>query len=83
MAENMATPREDFPILSIFLARDKRAPVAALYRFARHGDDLADDPTRDAAARRADGAAALNYPACNASPMSTIYARSVAATRAC
>lgn len=54
MAENMATPREDFPILSIFLARDKRAPVAALYRFARHGDDLADDPTRDAAARRAD-----------------------------
>ena len=54
MAESMATPREDFPILSIFLARDKRAPVAALYRFARYGDDLADNPDRDAAARRAD-----------------------------
>lgn len=46
MAENLRIPREDFPVLSIFLDRPARAPVLAFYQFARTVDDIADDPTK-------------------------------------
>lgn len=34
---------ENFPVASLILPRPLRAPVAAIYRFARHADDLADE----------------------------------------
>ena len=54
MAENARIPREDFPVLSIFLDRRARAPVQALYKFARAGDDIADDPLKTADQRQND-----------------------------
>lgn len=33
---------ENFPVASLLLARDRRAPVLAFYRFARAADDVAD-----------------------------------------
>lgn len=44
---------EDFPIASLFLPADKRQAVMALYRFARTGDDIADDPGRPIAEKLA------------------------------
>lgn len=34
---------ENFPVASLLLPRDLRAPVAAIYRFARSADDIADE----------------------------------------
>ena len=42
------TPKaENFPVLSRHLPAGSRAPVLAFYRFARHADDIADDPEID------------------------------------
>jgi phytoene synthase len=35
---------ENFPVASYFVPRDKRDALAAIYAFARHADDLADEP---------------------------------------
>jgi squalene synthase HpnC len=42
---------ENFPVASLILPRPLRAPVAAIYRFARHADDLADEGDLPAAQR--------------------------------
>ncbi len=39
-------PHENFPVLSVAVARRHRAAFAAVYTFCRISDDLADDPTR-------------------------------------
>ena len=39
---------ENFPVASILLKKQQRAPVMAFYRFARAADDIADHPTADA-----------------------------------
>jgi hydroxysqualene synthase len=44
---------ENFPVASWLLPRALRDPVAAIYAFARHADDLADEGTLDAAERTA------------------------------
>lgn len=36
---------ENFPVASLLLPRELRAPVAAIYRFARSADDIADEGT--------------------------------------
>lgn len=39
------TPKdENFPVASPLLPTESRTPVLAFYRFARHADDIADDP---------------------------------------
>lgn len=38
---------ENFPVASLLLSKDKRAAVMAFYRFARHADDVADNPDLD------------------------------------
>lgn len=44
-AEPTKTPRdENFPVASLLLSRDLRAPVLAFYRFVRQADDIADSP---------------------------------------
>ena len=35
---------ENFPVASLFLPKDKRLAVAAIYTFARVADDIADEP---------------------------------------
>ena len=35
---------ENFPVASLLLKREYRAPVMAFYRFARAADDVADNP---------------------------------------
>lgn len=40
---------ENFPVASILLRAEHRAPVMAFYRFARAADDVADHPTASAA----------------------------------
>lgn len=47
---------EDYPFGSLLLAPDMRPHVAAFYLFARHADDIADDPDmdRDVKLRRLD-----------------------------
>lgn len=44
---------ENFPVASRLLPRRLRDPVAAIYAFARHGDDLADEGTAAPAERLA------------------------------
>ena len=44
---------ENFPVASVLLKREHRAPVMAFYRFARAADDIADHPTADAATKLA------------------------------
>jgi squalene synthase HpnC len=44
---------ENFPVASLLLPGDLRAPVRAIYRFARTADDLADEGDVPAAARLA------------------------------
>jgi len=39
---------ENFPVASILLAPEHRAPIMAFYRFARAADDISDHPTADA-----------------------------------
>lgn len=38
------THYENFPVASLLLPRESRAPIAALYAFARTADDFADEP---------------------------------------
>ncbi len=42
---------ENFPVASLLLPRHLRAPVAAIYRFARSADDIADEGTATAEER--------------------------------
>jgi hydroxysqualene synthase len=42
---------ENFPVASRFLPEDRRAPIAAVYAFARIADDFADEPGCDDAER--------------------------------
>jgi squalene synthase HpnC len=42
---------ENFPVASLLLPSRLRAPVQAIYRFARHADDLADEGDATAATR--------------------------------
>ena len=44
---------ENFPVASLLLRRDQRAPVMAYYRFARAADDVVDNETADAATKLA------------------------------
>lgn len=44
---------ENFPVASWLLPRAMREPVAAIYAFARHADDLADEGEFGEAARLA------------------------------
>jgi len=44
---------ENFPVASLLLPAPLRAPVQAIYRFARHADDIADEGNDDDAARLA------------------------------
>ncbi|MEM8826863.1 MAG: squalene synthase HpnC, partial [Pseudomonadota bacterium] len=44
---------ENFPVASILLKRDYRAPILAFYRFARAADDVADNVAAPAAERLA------------------------------
>lgn len=48
---------ENFPVASLLLPAALRAPVQAIYRFARHADDLADEGDADAPTRLAQLAA--------------------------
>ena len=43
---------ENFPVASVLLKREYRAPIMAYYRFARAADDIADHPTASAAEKR-------------------------------
>jgi squalene synthase HpnC len=45
--------RENFPVGSWLVPAGKRPAVVAIYRFARHADDIADEGTAPAAARAA------------------------------
>lgn len=45
---------ENFPVASLLCPAPLRAPIAALYAFARTADDLADEGTASSAARLAD-----------------------------
>lgn len=40
--------QENFPVASLLLPWAYRGKIMALYRFARHADDIADDPSMDA-----------------------------------
>lgn len=51
------THYENFPVASLLCPPALRAPIAALYAFARHADDLADEGSASAASRLADLAA--------------------------
>ncbi|HWK36984.1 squalene synthase HpnC [Sphingomonas sp.] len=48
-ATNLASGKdhkaENFPVASVLLKREHRAPIMAFYRFARAADDIADHPT--------------------------------------
>ncbi|MGB0748896.1 MAG: squalene/phytoene synthase family protein [Magnetospiraceae bacterium] len=44
---------EDFPVASLLLPAAKRRHVMAFYRFARHADDIADDPALEIGAKLA------------------------------
>ena len=50
----MADHYENFPVGSLLMPRALRPAVRAIYRFARHGDDLADEGVAPAAQRLAD-----------------------------
>jgi squalene synthase HpnC len=45
MALNSTDHYENFPVASLLLPRPLRQPVAAIYRFARSADDIADEGT--------------------------------------
>ncbi|RMH52488.1 MAG: squalene synthase HpnC [Zetaproteobacteria bacterium] len=45
------THYENFPTASLFIRRPLRPAVAAIYAFARHADDIADDERRPASVR--------------------------------
>lgn len=49
---SVTTHYENFPVGSVLLPADQRPAVAALYRFARHADDVADEGDAPAGARR-------------------------------
>ncbi len=53
MALNSTDHYENFPVASLLLPRHLRQPVAAIYRFARSADDIADEGTAPAAQRLA------------------------------
>lgn len=82
-----ASHYENFPVASFVLPRHLRVPVLAIYRFARHADDLADEgdaaPTERLASLEAlerDLASALQgHPA--SSPMLAALATAVAVHR--
>jgi phytoene/squalene synthetase len=42
---------ENFPVASVFLPKHLRQPIAAIYRFARGADDIADEGDADDAER--------------------------------
>ena len=46
-----ATHYENFPVASRLLPKESRPHVAAIYAFARHADDLADEGDAPAPAR--------------------------------
>ncbi len=46
-----ASHYENFPVASLFLARERRKPITALYAFARTADDFADEPGLSTAER--------------------------------
>lgn len=43
---------ENFPVASYLVPREKRDALAAIYAFARHADDVADEPNRGGQAER-------------------------------
>ena len=53
MALNSTDHYENFPVASLLLPRHLRQPVAAIYRFARSADNIADEGTAPAAQRLA------------------------------
>lgn len=53
MSLNSTDHYENFPVASLLLPRALRAPVAAIYRFARSADDIADEGNAPAESRLA------------------------------
>lgn len=53
----MSSHYENFPVASLLLPAALRAPVRAIYRYARHADDIADEGEADAPTRLAQLAA--------------------------
>jgi squalene synthase HpnC len=51
--QQAARSRENFPVASILLPAHARAPILALYDFARGADNIADDPGQSPAMRAA------------------------------
>jgi squalene synthase HpnC len=49
MASGKGHRDENFPVASVLLRKEHRAPIMAFYRFARAGDDIADHETADPA----------------------------------
>ncbi len=49
--EASRSPYENFPVLSVVVARPLRQGFAAVYSFCRASDDIADDPSRTASQR--------------------------------
>ncbi|MDQ7989053.1 MAG: squalene synthase HpnC [Candidatus Dactylopiibacterium sp.] len=69
---------ENFPVASVLLPRRLREPVEAIYAFARHADDIADEGEADAATRLADLAAcarALDLIETGSPPATPMFAR--------
>ena len=63
------THYENFPVASLLCPPQLRAPIAAIYAFARTADDLADEGELSAAQRLADvrfGDAVREFVACDA-----------------
>ena len=48
LASGKGARDENFPVASVLLKREHRAPIMAFYRFARAADDIADHPTAPA-----------------------------------
>ena len=53
MSPNVTDHYENFPVASLLLPRHLRQPVAAIYRFARSADDIADEGDVPAGMRQA------------------------------
>ena len=53
MSPNVTDHYENFPVASLLLPQALRQPVAAIYRFARSADDIADEGTASAGERLA------------------------------
>lgn len=53
MSPNASDHYENFPVASLLLPKPLRAPVAAIYRFARSADDIADEGSATSAERLA------------------------------